>query len=103
MSKRYWKGMAWGMAIMSGGAHAAALDEALCRGEYPVMLMTEAECRAHVRHVETLQARGDGRTLLKVQQEHARLLNERAEACRCVFPQTEGAYVEHTAALNTDC
>jgi hypothetical protein len=32
-----------------------------------------------------------------------RLLEERAEACRCAFDQSEGIHVEHTAALSAGC
>lgn len=89
--------------LASTAAQAGALEDALCRGPYPTMLMTEAECQAHVRHVQELQSRGETQALLALQQRHMRLLEERAEACRCAFDQSEGIHVEHTAALSAGC
>jgi len=87
----------------ASGAHAAGANEALCRGEYAIMLMTDAECRQYVRQVEALRAEGETRPLQRVMQEHAELLRERAAACPCIGGQPTEAPRQQVALIDPGC
>lgn len=75
------------------GVRAEPEAAAVCGGPYSLMLVTEAECRAHVAQLHRLEARGDTEALARARREHALLLEERAHACRCVLPEGEAAPV----------
>ena len=83
--------------------HAAAGDEALCRGGYAFTLMTPAECRSYVRQVKTLRARGETRALDELSRQHAELLRERAAACPCVDGQPVVAPRQQVALAEPPC
>jgi hypothetical protein len=83
--------------------HAAEPDEALCRGPYPVMLMTERECRLYLDEVQALRSRGRLEKLAVVQQQHAEQLNERAAACSCVEKSAQVVAPQQVVMLDPDC
>lgn len=85
------------------GLLAAGPDEALCRGGYPVLLMTPQECRQHVRRVKSLQARGQTEALRTLQWQHAELLQERAAVCPCMEGQPQSGPALQIARAETDC
>lgn len=68
-------------------AQASPSDEALCRGSYPVMLMTAQECGTYARQVHTLQSQGQIDALQELQRRHAKQLVERAAVCPCMMGQ----------------
>lgn len=76
-----------GMMCIAGLASAAepagAPDAPVCRGSYPVLLMTEMECRLYSHQVQLLQARGNHEALAALKVQHDKLLGERAAACPC--------------------
>lgn len=78
---------------------AADVDSAMCRGAYPVPLMTPGECETHVAHLRALEARGDKAALAEALRQHALLLDERALACGCALTEAEPARV----AAFSDC
>jgi hypothetical protein len=84
-------------------ARAAEPDEALCRGPYPVMLMTERECRLYVDEVQALRSQGRLQKLAAVQQQHAGQLNERAAACLCVEQSAQAIAPQQVVMLDPDC
>lgn len=77
-------------------AQAAEVDESMCRGAYPVLLMTPAECRMHVARVRALEARGDKDGLTETLRQQVLLLDERALACGCAHG--DGASAQATAS-----
>jgi len=85
------------------GLQAAGSDEALCRGDYPVMLMTELECRLYASQVKTLRSQGQTRALASLQQQHAEQLRERAAICPCMDPDPEATLPQHVVLLDPDC
>jgi hypothetical protein len=87
----------------AAGLLAAGPDEALCRGDYPVLLMTPQECRQHVRRVKSLQARGQTEALRTLQWQHAQLLQERAAVCPCMEGQLQPGPALQIARAETDC
>ena len=82
---------------------AAEVDEALCRGPYPVMLMTERECRLYVDEVQALRSQGRFQQLAAVQQQHAEQLKERAAACSCVEQGPQAIAPQQVVMLDPDC
>jgi hypothetical protein len=74
-----------GLNMPIADAQASEPDLALCRGAYPVMLMTEQECRLYIRQVQTLQSQGQIQALATLQQQHAEQLSERAAICPCMM------------------
>lgn len=90
-------------AMAPPGLQAAGSDEALCRGDYPVMLMTELECRLYARQVETLRSQGQIRALANLQQQHAEQLRERAAICPCMDLDPEVAFPQQVVLLDPDC
>jgi hypothetical protein len=102
--KQLMAGLVFLAALTSApGLLAAGADEALCRGDYPVLLMTPQECRQHVRRVKLLQVRGQAEALHVLQRQHAELLHERAAVCQCMESQPQIAPVLHIAHAETDC
>ena len=82
---------------------AAEPDEALCRGPYAVMLMTERECRRYVDEVQALRSQGRSQKLAAVQQQHAEQLNERAAACSCAEQSPQAIAPQQVVMLDPDC
>lgn len=68
-------------------AQASPSDEALCKGSYPVMLMTAQECGMYARQFHTLQSQGQVNALEELQRQHAEQLVERAAVCPCMMGQ----------------
>lgn len=77
---------------MAGGACAAepvtGQERALCQGNYPVLLMTELECRGYVERRRLLQGQNDTGARIALELQHDRLLSERAAACACAHLRT---------------
>ena len=69
-------------------AHAAGAEEALCRGTYPVLLMTEQECRSYIRQVKALQSTGQVHRVGKLAAASRRAIGERAAICPMHKTQT---------------
>jgi hypothetical protein len=88
---------------LTAAVQAAQPDEALCRGDYPVMLMTKSECRLYVRQVQALLSAGKTQALAILQQQHAEQLKERAPFCPCMEHSLEGAAPQQVAILAPDC
>jgi hypothetical protein len=84
-------------------AHAAESEEALCRGTYPVLLMTEQECRSYILQVKALQSAGQEHALATLQQHHTEQLGERAAICPCIKPKPQAAAPQHIVMLDSDC
>ena len=84
-------------------AQATGGDEALCRGSYPVLLMTEQECSAYTRQVMALQSTGQISALASLHQQHALQLVERAAICPCMDPKPKAAVPQHLVMLDPDC
>ena len=82
---------------------AAGPDEALCRGPYPVMLMTDRECRLYLDEVKTLRSKGQFQKLATLQRQHAEQLNERAAACPCMESAPKATVPQHIVMLDPDC
>jgi hypothetical protein len=102
--KQLMAGLVFLAALTSApGLLAAGADEALCRGDYPVLLMTPQECRQHVRQVKSLQVRGQAEALHVLRRQHAELLHERAAVCQCMESHPQIAPVLHIAHAETDC
>lgn len=102
--KQLMAGLVFLAALMSApGLLAAGPDEALCKGGYPVLLMTPQECRQHVRRVKSLQARGQTEALRALQQQHTELLHERAAVCPCIEDQLQSGPALQMARADTDC
>lgn len=102
--KQLMAGLVFLAALTSApGLLAAGADEALCRGDYPVLLMTPQECRQHVRQVKSLQARGQIEALHTLQRRHAELLHERAAVCPCMEGQLQSGPALQIARAETDC
>lgn len=80
-----------GCLMSAPGLQAAEPDEALCRGSYPVMLMTDVECRLYIRQVQALRAQGRTRALAALQRQHDEQLRERAAICLCLEGKPEVA------------
>jgi hypothetical protein len=83
-------------------AHAGE-DDALCRGAYPVLLMTVQECRSYIRQVKELRSTGQVIALANLQQRHAEQLDERAAICPCVKPKPKALPPQHVVMLDPDC
>lgn len=87
-----------------GNAQASQSDEALCKGSYPVMLMTAQECGAYTRQVHTLQSQGQFQALEALQRLHADQLAERAAICPCMMGQKPQAPAPQLLVmLEPDC
>jgi photosystem II stability/assembly factor-like uncharacterized protein len=84
-------------------AHAAEAEEALCRGTYPVLLMTEQECSSYIRQVKDLQSTGQVIALASLRQQHAAQLDERAAICPCIKPKPQAVAPQHLVMLDPDC
>ena len=100
--------LAAGLMILSNSlpvaaAQAAGGDEALCRGSYPVLLMTEQECRAYTRQVMALKSAGQLSALATLQQQHALQLDARAATCPCMDSKSKAAAPQHLVMLEPDC
>lgn len=93
------------LAAMTGSPvlQAADPDAAMCRGDYPVLLMTEQECRQHIRSVESLRTSGQFKALESLRRQHAELLRERAAACLCIDNAPDALPTQHVALSETDC
>jgi photosystem II stability/assembly factor-like uncharacterized protein len=97
-----------GLMLMAGSFPAAAAqatggDEALCRGNYPVLLMTEQECISYTRQVLSLQSTGQVSALATLQRQHALKLSERAATCPCMDSKPKAAAPQHLVMLDPDC
>jgi len=100
--------LAAGLMILSSSlsvatAQAAGGDEALCRGNYPVLLMTEQECGAYTRQVMALRSAGQLGALETLQQQHALQLDARAATCPCMDSKSKAAAPQHLVMLEPDC
>jgi photosystem II stability/assembly factor-like uncharacterized protein len=90
-------------SLPATAAQATGGDEALCRGSYPVLLMTEQECRSYARQVMTLQSAGQLSALATLQQQHALQLDKRAASCPCVDSKPKAGAPRHLVMLEPDC
>lgn len=92
------------LAVSTTGAAAqtTAQESALCRGGYPVLLMTDLECTLYLRRVHALRAAGQSESLQRLQRQHAELLRERAAACPCAL-QEETSPALQVALLAPEC
>ena len=84
-------------------AGATEPDEDLCRGSYPVMLVTERECRLYLDEVQALRSQGQLQDLATLRQQHADQLNERAAACLCIEPTPRTVAPQQVVMLDPDC
>ena len=89
--------------MSTGVVTAAEPDQALCRGPYPVMLMTDRECRLYLDEVKTLRSKGQFQKLATLQRQHAEQLNERAAACPCLESVPKATVPQHIVMLDPDC
>jgi len=78
-------------------------DKSLCRGPYPIMLMTDKECRLYLDEVKALRSKGQLKKLAILQQQHAEQLNERAVACPCMETTPKVIEPQHVVMLDPDC
>ena len=78
-------------------------DKSLCRGPYPIMLMTDRECRLYLDEVKALRSKGQLKKLAILQQQHAEQLNERAVACPCMETTPKVIDPQHVVMLDPDC
>lgn len=78
-------------------------DKSLCRGPYPIMLMTDGECRLYLDEVKVLRSKGQLRKLAILQQQHTEQLNERAVACPCMESTLKAIAPQHVVMLDPDC
>jgi len=102
--KQLMAGLVFLAALTSApGLLAAGPDEALCKGGYPVLLMTPQECRQYVRRVKSLEARGQTEAVHALQRQHAELLHERAAVCPCMEDQQQSSPALQIARAETDC
>ncbi len=90
-------------SLPAAAAQATGGDEALCRGSYPVLLMTEQECRAYTRQVMALQSAGQLSALATLQQQHALQLDRRAATCPCMDSKYKVTVPQHLVMLEPDC
>lgn len=90
-------------ALPMANALAAMPDEAACRGNYPVLLMTEQECRAYVRQVKVLEQSGQRNALTALKLQHAEQLSARAAVCPCIEPKTQFLAPQRVVMLDPDC
>ena len=100
--------LATGMMFLAGvmpatGVLAAEPGEALCRGGYPVTLMTDRECRLYIQQVQALRSTGQVQALANLQQQHAEQLKERAAACPCMEPSPKAVAPQHVVMRDPDC
>jgi hypothetical protein len=71
--------------LLMAGTQVSASDRELCQGGYPVMLMTDTECRIYLATRTALQKSGDT-VAAQLLDAHIRdQLAERAEACPCAM------------------
>ena len=84
-------------------ALATEPDQALCRGPYPIMLMTDGECRLYLDEVKALRSKGQFQKLAILQQRHTEQLNERAVACPCMESIPKAIAPQHVVMLDPDC
>ena len=84
-------------------AQALGSDEALCRGDYPVLLMTEQECRTYAAKVRTLRSAGQSGALSALKLRHAEQLSERAAVCPCMENKLRVAPPQYLVMLEPDC
>ena len=93
------------LAAMSSspGLQAAEPDEALCRGPYPVLLVTAQECRQHIKQVKSLRSKGQTQALDTLLRQHAELLQARAAVCPCIESKPDVIPAQQLALLETDC
>jgi hypothetical protein len=90
------------LAVSTNGAVAEAAEPELCRGGYPVLLMTDLECTVYLQRVHAVRAAGQRELLLRLQHQHAELLRERAAACPCALPVETPPAVQ-VALVAPDC
>ena len=90
-------------SLPATAGHAAGNDEALCRGNYPILLMTEQECRAYVGQIRTLASKGQTNALSALQLQHAEQLSERAAICPCMENKFHAVPPQHLVMLDPDC
>jgi len=95
--------MLLGSFISAAGAQAAGTDETLCRGTYPVLLMTEQECHSYIQQIKVLQSTGQDLALASLQQHHTEQLVERAAICPCMEPKPKAAAPQRVVMLDPDC
>lgn len=76
--------VALGCASLTAEASTLAQDAATCRGGYPMLLMTPAECQSYLKQLKEVRARSDRMAELELQEWHTALLIQRAEACPCL-------------------
>jgi hypothetical protein len=72
-----------GCVALIAGSSALAEDGDACRGGYPILLMTPAECQTYLKQLDEARARSDHLAELDLLHWHTSLLIQRAEACPC--------------------
>jgi hypothetical protein len=72
-----------GCVVLIAGSSALAEDGDACRGGYPILLMTPAECQTYLKQLGEVRARSDHLAELELREWHTALLIQRAEACPC--------------------
>lgn len=90
-------------SLPATAAQALDKDETLCRGNYPVLLMTEKECQTYAGQIRSLQSAGQSSALTALQRQHAEQLNDRAAVCPCMENKIRVAPPPHLVMLEPDC
>ena len=85
MNAKVWLFALGALGNMAHGADPVTpAERALCQGPYPVLLMTDLECRLYIQRLGAAEQAGNLLARSSVAGEHDALLRERAEACPCV-------------------
>lgn len=72
-----------GCLALAAGSSALAEDGDACRGGYPILLMTPAECQTYLKQLDEARASADRLAELDLLEWHTALLIQRAQACPC--------------------
>jgi hypothetical protein len=87
-----------GCVALIAGSSALAEDGDACRGGYPILLMTPAECQTYLKQLGEVRASADRLAELELLEWHTALLIQRAEACPC--QQGKPVVLSQRAAAN---
>jgi hypothetical protein len=87
-----------GCLALAAGRSALAEEGDTCRGGYPILLMTPAECQTYLKQLGEVRARSDRLAELELLEWHTALLIQRAEACPC--QQGKPVVLSQRAAAN---
>lgn len=86
-----------GCVALIAGSSALAEDGEACRGGYPILLMTPAECQTYLKQLDEARAGTDRLAELDLLEWHTALLIQRAQTCPC--QQGKPAVVFRHAAI----